>query len=890
MARTAKVPKSSNATPSSRTSSSAASPPQPQQQPIESQEPSKIIDLVEETETKAGLERTLGEAENTFEGKVVALRLFDKYQTARNYPVYSELTNDDVESDNLQHIIRRFAAWLANFDIPRYYNEKFEPRATTAGLVQYIEPSTKRKYVERVKSALRQKFPKHPDWAEQNEWWTLLMSNFDNEAKRNKMRTHDVTSDRSVRPLYKRNTAGKIQMMRDIKLFRDIDAIDLTYVCKNVSSFDFKLCSYLSNSNIIIVSLKLLKTAGRSAPRNMEHRCQLLTLYNGVGRGGEIKFQQYADWIYDCRFELTDISWHEMKSLQTYSMPITPDSDGYACDWYHSLGCYYAVERGLYRANKKSTGVSDFVFPKLHKLRDKSISKTLTTVIRDNLPTTTPPKLKKSFSSKSVRKGGIGELSMHRDVSFFESCVRSGHSIGSNQDHYVDRCNLAIALPGGLAINEWPDAHGKVQPPRLSCLPSTEVRHALEMVAQLFVITHCDFLPDGVLRPVLVCAFATLLMYYAQTVKECGMDHCLTVCMLNAGIKVGIRSHKNHEAHNVLMEWSDVILRDFRQRNARTKITDSSKIIPVLNTMCESMTNMNTKMTDMINALADNKETIRSLQQQLANVERAVNNNNNKVNRKMTMLRTPPSVAASTPTSSTPINTGMNQKNNNTNDDSDDSPQFLQTTQASCTSSSTYKRSRKRKLTDILGKDHTVLRTEGGGSATKKNKKAESIAMIIANAHQAKAFVNGVSLVDVVVPGAETERRKFEDTMRLTQWLLNDVELEKLTNADMPRMDVCHIGNVVQERVLRHVAALEKKKEWNSSRMRATFAAVGARLQKLKKNGVDFYFGAEGTPTQNKSIRSMFKRGPADLFTQPEHREAEAEVEVLEEVETEQGG
>ena len=154
-----------------------------------------------------------------------------------------------------------------------------------------------------------------------------------------------------------------------------------------------------------------------------------------------------------------------MKSLQMYSMPIPPDSKGYECDWYHSLGCYFAVERGLYQANNKSMGVADFVSPTLHKLRDKSISKMLTNVIRDNLPESTPPKLKSSFLSKSVQKGGIGELSMHLDISFFESVVQSGHSLGSNQDHYVDWCNFALAYAGGLAISEWDVVHGKVHPP-----------------------------------------------------------------------------------------------------------------------------------------------------------------------------------------------------------------------------------------------------------------------------------------------------------------------------------------------------------------------------------------------------------------------------------------
>ena len=97
------------------------------------------------------------------------------------------------------------------------------------------------------------------------------------------------------------------------------------------------------------------------------------------------------------------------------------------------------------------------------------------------------------------------------------------------------------------------------------------------MIQYLFVITHIDFLPDGVLRPVLVCAFSTLLMYYADTSKECGLQHVLMVSMLNAAIKAQIRSQKNHEAHNVLMEWSETILKDFKQRNSSKKYQTAAR-------------------------------------------------------------------------------------------------------------------------------------------------------------------------------------------------------------------------------------------------------------------------------------------------------------------------
>ena len=129
-----------------------------------------------------------------------------------------------------------------------------------------------------------------------------------------------------------------------------------------------------------------------------------------------------------------------------------------------------------------------------------------------------------------------------------------------------------------------------------------------------------------------------------------------------------------------------------------------------------------------------------------------------------------------------------------------------------------------------MGKDKNVIRREdlfsSKGSTVKKNKKADPIKIIIANAHEEGLFVNGVLLVDLYIQGVENERRKFKDAMKLTQWLLDDAQIDKLKDPNLPRMDVCHIGDVVQERVLRHLAALEKNKEWNTSRMRATFAAI----------------------------------------------------------------
>ena len=56
--------------------------------------------------------------------------------------------------------------------------------------VAYMEAGTKRKYVERLKLVLKEKFSSHLDWAEQKVWQTQLLVNFNVEANIKKMKLH----------------------------------------------------------------------------------------------------------------------------------------------------------------------------------------------------------------------------------------------------------------------------------------------------------------------------------------------------------------------------------------------------------------------------------------------------------------------------------------------------------------------------------------------------------------------------------------------------------------------------------------------------------------------------------------------------------------------------
>ena len=72
-------------------------------------------------------------------------------------------------------------------------------------------------------------------------------------------------------------------------------------------------------------------------------------MFHGVVRCGEIKFLQYPEMMWDHRFELVDTGWFESKNLESFVMAMVSDRSVYACDWYHSLVSYYAVDNELFR-------------------------------------------------------------------------------------------------------------------------------------------------------------------------------------------------------------------------------------------------------------------------------------------------------------------------------------------------------------------------------------------------------------------------------------------------------------------------------------------------------------------------------------------------------------
>ena len=116
--------------------------------------------------------------------------------------------------------------------------------------------------------------------------------------------------------------------------------------------------------------------------------------------------------------------------------------------------------------------------------------------------------------SKSFHIASITEMADHRGVDFFDPHACSGHSLGTNQERYLDQNIRALTLSGAYALNGWVDATPKkLYPPFHRFGPHmTEKYHFL--IKELYIVSVPKFKRDGSLYPVLLSETASLVIYH----------------------------------------------------------------------------------------------------------------------------------------------------------------------------------------------------------------------------------------------------------------------------------------------------------------------------------------------------------------------------------------
>lgn len=550
-------------------------------------------------------EAPLGQAAATDGQKKSAVKLCNAFRLRKALCPIDDSTFEEFEEDNLENFFLGFCRFLSSTPIPTYADDTgLRPR--NPNNTRLIMVSSLKKYIGQVKEKIKELHPTHPDFGTANgdpSWFTSMMTAFVTECTRFhlKLKGNDdvVFGDTCVQPLYRNNfmapgpteefewfieeeqqpatnRAGRLTS-KDV-----ISMVDMNYVCKGL----MREADIMVNNN------------------RFQDRCMLVTVFLAVGRGGEVKFNDYSEWQYHPRFQVTDIGWTELKVLEKYSCPMVPDADSYILDFYHALGCYWAVEKGLYRTQTAiRSGVGNYLFPSLHKITDRRVTAKVTDTIRRSLPRGTPKEVAAAFSAKSTRKAAVTEMALHPQCDLFETCARSGHNTGLSIDYYIDKQNIQRGLPGVKVLAGWENVHKHVCVARLECLGQRNKQAVLRLIKELFVVSVDLFQIGGSLFPVLKMVTASLIMYHQRVTVGLSPSNAISTYMRDCARAAHLVDPSFPELcpEATLDQWSSIIMADFKLRNSHNHSTtaDLASIASSLDRLTSANANLNESVESM---------------------------------------------------------------------------------------------------------------------------------------------------------------------------------------------------------------------------------------------------------------------------------------------------
>jgi hypothetical protein len=82
-----------------------------------------------------------------------------------------------------------------------------------------------------------------------------------------------------------------------------------------------------------------------------------------VTRGGEVAFLWYDLCWWDDIFQCLEAIWSQLKTTMQQSIYFQGYCDGYLCNIYHSMGCFFSVQDGLLCFDSRNPRINRVVYP-----------------------------------------------------------------------------------------------------------------------------------------------------------------------------------------------------------------------------------------------------------------------------------------------------------------------------------------------------------------------------------------------------------------------------------------------------------------------------------------------------------------------------------------------
>ena len=456
----------------------------------------------------------LGQAIGTLRNDQSAFKLWVAYRNSRSRP--TEITVEELVE--AEEIIIDLCRFTSSRMIPYNFDENLE-RPANSNTNRLVASTTLEKYIGKIIKYFRVVDPNHPDWRDLDpndqkavpEFWSNLRPNFKKEIQLFHLlyRGDGVIGLEDIRPLY-----------------------DFLGLDDEGGKYPHRVC------DLKHIFIHLIKTADGGGNRNNLQRLAIIhAIAEAIGRGGEAKFQTFRDWLFDPLWNVTNTPWKEKKTIQGYAMARVADEHWYN-DWYCTMAMFALCENGLYRTpSQKNGGMEHVVFPLLHGRKDEGATTLVTETIRSALP----EDVKKYYSAKSLRQGGINRTTQHPDMNYFFLSALTGHAGDNNSSqYYIDSTDVGRCVPALNALHGKRDLKTPIAIPTLDALGPADKATARKFMDEVFNCNLERFMEGGDLHIVKETFLASLLMHHRELKADCGALNRVSDTLLDKARGCGV--------------------------------------------------------------------------------------------------------------------------------------------------------------------------------------------------------------------------------------------------------------------------------------------------------------------------------------------------------------
>lgn len=533
-------------------------------------------------------DKKLGDSNSTVKSRQKAMNYLDKYCESRPYPPdkFVNITSTELQSEHCKLFLEGFGIWFAAGE---FITIQKKP----------LSLKSKMDYFKTAKELLKMKCPDNIIFTNPGDpWFKIMLSRFIKECKRENIMNDGVFEERKSLPIYS-----------------DLEALGINRLIR---------AKYSNNYSVDGVSITKFWIKNINE-KNAQLLAEFLLSFHGIGRGAEHAFLRYSEAAWDPFFQAIDFDWAIVKQLNHKCMLFFCHHTQYCLCPYFGLAVHFLFG-GLLR-NSMHEGLHDFVFPYAHALSMDSITSRLTDGIRATIPDETR---KKEFTTRSTRKGAMGENRMNQNLTIKQEYARSGHTgpeMNSNAEGYIDSIP-AMNAAGGMSLAGFKDPNSMVWPYSFDSLGLENSDAVNTLIHELFQndVEHLEF--NGKIRSLLVTAAARLVGSYIRLMGDVGGDNNIVRKIQSAARRaniddtsIPINNTLSPRWSITLRAWSRKIEEEFKSKN-RESVPENAPLTQQLTATMSTVQSIGKSvfetLTEHVQGIASDSNAMNS---QLANMQ-----------------------------------------------------------------------------------------------------------------------------------------------------------------------------------------------------------------------------------------------------------------------------